>query len=272
MRILGAQLLRCVGSATLFLVLPAMLFAGGSTPPASRPKPDRSVKVWTNEDVEALGPRFEAVRQTPPPSQQEAALTVKVVSAALRPEQNPQWYAQQLAPLEAELASVSEQASDLRHFRATSTGLPTGLNIVAPCEGITTDNLISQLEARRREILEEIDALAVTAQANGMPPGILVEGRGLVSADTPLTPEQRDKVLVERYQNLSDQLVDTRETIVAMHDDVASQGASLLPPDARWGGNMTTNLLQDLTTQQSSLESEIRATEDQMQSASLGLR
>jgi hypothetical protein len=273
MRIPGHVSFRCVCSASLLLVLPAIAFAGGANAPASpHPKPDRQIKVWTNEDVEALGPRFEPARETVQVTPRgAAAVTLKAVSAPLPPEQDPRWYAQQLAPLESELESVSNEASELRRFRATATGLPTGLNLVAPCEGVGTDNLIAQLEARRQELLDQMDALADTARANGMPPGILVEGRGLVSTETPLTLQQQEKALVERYQSLSDQLADTRQTIVAMHEDVASQGATLLQPRAGWGGNMTTNLLEGLYAQQSAFESEISAAEDQMRQAGLSV-
>jgi hypothetical protein len=260
---------RSLCSASLFLILPSFAVAGGTnTPTSPHPKPDRQVKVWTNEDVEALGPRFEPARETAQAAPVRPAAVI-VNAAPLPPEQDPRWYAEQLAALETELASVSSQASELRQFRDTSAGLPTGLNIVAPCEGITTDNLIAQLETRRQEILEQIDALGNTALENGLPPGVLVEGRGRVSSETPLTPEQQEKALVERYESLSTQLSDTQQTIVAMHEDVASQGATLLPANARWGGNMTTNLLENLRGQQSALESELSATEDQMRSVGL---
>jgi hypothetical protein len=271
MQTLTQIIFRSACSISLLLALPAFALAGGTNPPASAdPKADRQVKVWTNEDVEALGPRSEPASNTAQAtSAAETAVTANAVPASLPPEQDPRWYAEQLAALESDLASVSNQTAELRHFRKTSTGLPTGLNIEAPCEGITTDNLIDQLELRRQQILEQIDDLADTALVNGMPPGILVEGRGLVSAESPLTPEQQEKALVERYESLLDQLADTRQTIVAMHADVAAQGATLLPANARWGGNMTTNLLENLRGQQSELESEIAATEDQMRSAGL---
>jgi len=277
MHILGPITLRSVYAANLLLVVSAIAFAGGATPSASpHPKPDRQGKVWTKEDVEALGPRFapvnEAVTVVPGAAAEVAA---NAVSAPLPSEKDPQWYAQQLALLETELASVSDQLSDtlsLSHqFRATSAGVQTGLNVVAPCQGITTDNFIAQLETRRQEILEQIDALGDTARANGIPPGILVEGRGRVSAETPATPEEQAQALVEHYQSLSDQLADTRLTIASMHADAASQGATLLQPQARWGGNMTTNLLQNLYNQQGALQSEMSATEDRMRHAALSV-
>jgi len=275
MQILGPLTLRSVCAASLLLILSAFAFAGGTNPPASpHPKPDRQTKVWTNEDVEALGPRFAPVSEAVPAVLAgAAAVTANVASAPLAAEQNPQWYAQQLTLLETELASVSDQLSDTRsltrQFRAARAGVQTGLNVVAPCEGITSDNFIAQLEARRQEILEQMDALADTARSNGMPPGILVEGRGRVSAETPATPEQQARALAEHYDSLSDQLADTRLTIDSMHADAAFQGATLLQPHARWGGNMTTNLLENLYDQQSALESEISATEDQLRRAGL---
>ena len=274
MQILASMTLRSLYAAGLLLVVSAIAFAGGANPPASpHPKPDRQTKVWTNEDVEALGPRFAPGSEAVPVVPGQAAVTANAVSAPLPAGQNPQWYAEQLTLLETELASVSDQLSDtrssLRQFRAASAGVQTGLNVVAPCEGITTDNFIAQLEARRQEILEQMDALSDTARSNGMLPGILVEGRGRVSAETPVTPEQEARALAEHYESLSDQLADTRLTIAAMHADTTSQGATLLQPQAGWGGNMTTNLLEDLYNQQSAFESEMSATEDQLRRAGL---
>jgi hypothetical protein len=256
-----------VCSVSLLLVPQIALARGGNTPASPYPTPDRQVKVWTNEDVEALGPRFEPARPATTAPAQPAPASRSATPVA--PEKDPRWYAQQLAPLEAELENISNQASALQQFRATGTGLPTGLNIVAPCEGYGTDNFIAQLEARRQEILGQIDALADTARLNGMPPGILVEGVGLASVETPLTPQQQDEALVARYQSLLDQLGETRSTISAMHADVASQGATLQQPDARWGGNLTTNLLEDLYNRQSTAENEISAAEDEIRRAGL---
>jgi len=274
MPILRSIALRSPYAASLLLAVSALAFAGGANPPASpHPKPDRQTKVWTNEDVEALGPRFTPVSEAVPVVPGPAAVTANVVSAPLPSGQNPQWYAQQLTLLETELESVSDQLSDTRsltrQFRAASAGVQTGLNVVAPCEGITTDNFLAQLDARREEILEQIDALSDSARSNGMPPGILVEGRGRVSAETPLTPEQEARALAEHYESLSDQLADTRLTIATMHADATSQGATLLQPQARWGGNMTTNLLENLYNQRSAFESEMSATEEQLRRAGL---
>ena len=257
--------------ASLLFFVPAIALAGGGGLPASpKPQPDtRTVKVWTNEDVQALGPRVTQANE-PTPSSPAPATAVNLESAPiLPPEKDPRWYAQQLAALNGELSSVSEEEAQLRHFRETSTGLPTGLNVVLPCNGITTDNRIAQLEARRQEILQQLDDLADTARVNDMPPGILIEGRGLVSAETPLTPEQQREALVDRYESLTSQLAETQSTVAAMQAAAAAQHQSLLEPNPRWGGSPTSNLLQNLYQQQSDLVGQLGATEDEMRRAGI---
>jgi len=272
MRIFRPVVSRSVISAACFFALPMMVFAAGGTaaPSPAMPKaqPVRSVKVWTNEDVEALGPRFATPAPAAAPAQAAAPATraaMSVAAPALPPEQDPRWYSQQLEALESELADVSAQEEALQNFRATSKGLPTGLNVAAPCQGVGTDNLIAQLDARRQEIEQQIDTLGDSARTKGLPPGILVEGRGLVSPEAPLTQEQQRAALLEAYSDLSDQLAESQDTVAAMNSDAASRRITLSQPNARWGGNLTANMQQSLYNQQSELQSQISAIQDQAQ-------
>jgi len=261
---------RWIFSASLLLLTPLIALGGGSDVPAQpKPKADaKNVKVWTNEELEVLGPLAEPANrpgaaQTEPPAETSAV--------ALPPEKDPRWYAQQLAALNDELSGVTQEEDQLRHFRETGTGLPTGMNVVLPCNGITTDNRIAQLEARRQEILQELDDLADIARVNDMPPGILVEGRGLVSAEIPLTAEQQKEALLERYESLTGQLEEIQVTLAGMREAADANRSTLLQPDPRWGGSPTTNLLENLYQQQSVLESEIESAQDQMRRAGVPL-
>ena len=270
MRIFQPFDFRSAISAGLLLALPALTLAGGGTsapaPSSPRPQPVREIKVWTNEDVEALGPRFESSSQPAPAVAAETAAAKPAFAAAhVEPGRDPRWYAQQLGALEDELAEVSAHEMQLRNFRATGSTAHTGLNVVAPCVGVGTDNLIAQLDARRREILQQIDAVGDTARTNAMPPGILVEGRGRVSPETPLTAEEQQSALAGRYRDLSADLAQTRDTISGMQSDAASRRITLLQPDSKWGGNLTTNMQQDLYDQQRELRTQISAIEDQVQ-------
>jgi hypothetical protein len=261
----------------------ATAVAAGSSPVAAsanapQPRPDTTSKVWTNEDVIALGAPYRdtsASQADQGTSNQVPVIQVVTVpelapaapSAPLNPQQDPRWYGDQLASLEGQLASIDEEEARLREFRATSSGLPTGLNINAPCDGITTDNLIAQLGDRRREINAQIDELGDTARANDFPPGILVEGRGRVETETQLTPEQERAALTKKFQESSDELAQTRQVVADMHEQAAGQGITLLQPTPGDGGNMTTNLLQNLDDRASTLQNQISAVEDDALSA-----
>jgi prefoldin subunit 5 len=269
--------LLCVG-----LAVPAATFAGGGpAKPADSPKPDTQKTVWMNDDVERLNPEF-VVNRAP----QTSASAVKVLplvviqptrlaplSAAPRaprdPEQDPQWYAQQVTALDAELAAIDGRELQLRQFRATSAGLPTGLVLNAPVEGITTDNLIAQLEARRQEIMQQIDALGDLARQNDLPPGILVEGRGLfLVAIQPSAEEQRAAVALQA-RDASDELAQVQEVVAGMHDRLSVQGITLLQRTPGEGGNMTTDLLDRLDSRANALQDEISNAEDAARSIGL---
>ena len=266
MRILTHLVVVALVSGSLFCLSPAVASPGANGgAPAAHPKPARDIKIWTNEDLSTLGPRLETASepvQSEAASTEAAAVASETPAVSFAPEKDPKWYATQLDMLEAELGRLTDQEEQLRQFRATSQGLPTGLNISAPCEGMTTDNRIAQLDARRLEIAQEIDALGDTARANGMSPGVLVEGRGRVNVETELAPEERRQALIDRYRDVSAELAATQDTVASVNDYATSQNVSLIQPDARWGGNMTTNMLQSLRDRRASLSADSASLED----------
>jgi hypothetical protein len=258
--------------------VPATTFAGGGpAKPAATPKPDTQKKVWTNDDVERLNPEFVVKSGAKTDKKSSTAAGVVVVrpvrsapaavapGAPLDPQQDPRWYAQQLTELNAELAAIDSRDEQLREFRATGAGLPTGLVLNAPCEGVGTDNLIAQLDARRQEIMQQIDALGDTARQNGLPPGILVEGRGLgLVASQPSAEEQRAAAAREA-RDASEELAQVQGVVDGMQDQLAGQGITLLQPAPGEGGNMTTDLLNRLGSRENALQNEINSADDAAQ-------
>jgi hypothetical protein len=264
---------RSLAVGCLALLIPAAAIAAGGPTPTPSPKPDAQKKVWTTEDVERLNPEFDPARPkrasaaavATPVASAPSALPGRVLispSAPLAPQQDPAWYAQQLDSLDAELSGIDSHIAELRQFRATSSGLPTGLVISAPCEGITTDNLISQLDARRQEILQQIDDLGDVARQNGMAPGILVVGRGRADTSSQPTPEELRAAIVERAREAASELAEVRGTVTDMQDGQAAQRMTLLQPIPGQGGNMTTDLLDQLYTRADALQSEISNSQD----------
>ncbi len=262
----------CLGAAAPL----ATFAAGGPKPAAGSPKPDSQKKIWTNDDVARLNPEFDANRpahagaaaapfSAPSAARAQSArpsLIAIVPASPLDPQQDPRWYAQKLDPLEAELDGIETREAQLREFRATSAGLPTGLVLAAPCEGITTDNLIAQLDARRQEILQEIDALGDTARQNDMPPGILVEGRGRAQVANESTVEEQRATAARQVRDASDELAQIRGTVSGMQQQLSEQGITILPIMPGNGGSMTTDLLDQLDGRARALQNQISSAED----------
>jgi hypothetical protein len=268
--LLAAALPFCLG-----LAIPAATFAGGGpAKPAASPKPDSQKKVWTNDDVERLNPAFVVNRA--PQTTTGSATATRVVgelparpasasaapSAPLDPEEDPQWYAQQVTELNAELSAIDSREEQLRQFRATTAGLPTGLVLNAPCEGISTDNLIAQLDARRQEIVQQMDALGDMARQNDLPPGILVEGRGLAQIASQPTAEEQRAAVAQDARDASDELTQLQEVVAGMQDQLAVRGITLVQPTPGQVGNMTTDLVERLDSRKNALQNEIGDAED----------
>ena len=246
---------------------PVATLAGG--PPAKpAAKPDEQKKVWTNEDVVRLNPDYvegagnsaTVIAVVPPtfvvtPEGPKAAPVV--VAVPIAPEQDPAWYGRQLANWQTQLAAVEAREEELRNFRATSAGLQTGLVLDGPVEGITTDNLIANLDAERHDILAQIDALEDLARSNGFAPGALVASEG-----PRLTVEEQQADLMRTVQGANAQLEGIQLTKAVMRQQAADLHATLQTPTPGWGGNMTTDLQERLDNQAASLATTIDSASD----------
>jgi hypothetical protein len=239
--------------------------------PESKAKPDSSAKVYTNDDLGWKAATPAAVGEVQPgqtdggfvvPSSAAKALSApSAPPAALNPQQDIQWYAGQLAQMQAELAGIEGQEAQLRDFRASGStqGQTTGLTLNAPAEGITTDNRIAQLDARRQELNQRIEELNDMASANGVSSAAVAQA---AEAGGPqLSPEKQREELIARHGQLSSELAETQSAAADMQQQAAANGASLLPPTPGFGGNMTTDLQLRLAARADSLRNQISDTE-----------
>jgi hypothetical protein len=291
-------------AAVLTIILCAVIaipaFASGDDKPATPPvsataapaappvptaaRPDREKKVITNDDIDQMWPKEQAASgaaEAPAASVSTAAQVRKsvAVSRATRvrivpvsPQQNPLWYATQVEALNAELDSISSREASLRDFRATGTGpgLTIGLQFDAPCDGITTDNAIAQLELRRREIEQQIDALQDTARENGVSPAVFQSPAAILqAAQQPLSPGQERAVLRERQSELIGKLDGVQNQLADMSNAAAAQGITLLPVTPNWGGNLTTNRIQSLDQRATQIQNALGENEDAARRAGL---
>lgn len=235
------------------------------------PLADREKKVYTNDDIDRMWPKpkLSVVSTSRAQTQPVAGSRAAVVAAEpLSPERNPLWYASQVAALEDELASIATQENRLREFRTSGStdtlpGTRVGLQLNAPCNGITTDNEISNLEQRRAEIAQQIAALEDTAQQNDMPPAVIRNApEVLAAAARPLTPAQERSEIAERQAQLSDELNATQNELAGMSEQAAALGANLQPPTPGFGGNMTTDLIERLDSRASEIQGALDQSEE----------
>jgi hypothetical protein len=248
-----------------------------ATPASTAARPDREKKVYTNDDIDQMWPKEQAaataaeapVASAPTAAQARRSVTVsratRVTIVTVNPEQDPVRYAEQLVALNAELDSISSREASLRDFRATGTGrgLTIGLQFDAPCDGITTDNAIQQLELRRQEIEQQIDELQDTARQNGVSPAVFQNPAEIMqTAQKPLSPGQERAVLMERQSDLIGQYDGVQNQLADMSDAAAAQGITLLPVTPDWGGNLTTNRIQSLDERAAQIQNALSENED----------
>jgi hypothetical protein len=287
---------RVLLSASLICALSIPAFAGdgtgksdgatsAATPPAASaanaksasPKPDREKKIYTNEDVEALAGNYgvstvgtSALNNPFAPGQQPIRVGQSAPAPPLPPEQNPVLYARQYASLTAQIDDIDGQVQSLRNFRASDVapspepGITVGLDIYAPCDGITTDAQIEQLLQQRAELEAQISGLEDRARVNGIAPGVLYRApEEVLNAEntSPLTPQQQLAATREALETLQSQLAEIRDTEAAMHQDAAAQHITLIP-ETKFGGGFTADYLKQLSIQQSEIHQQLSAVED----------
>jgi hypothetical protein len=281
-----AAVLSCVIASPAFASGEDKPAAPSTTPTTAVARPDREKKVYTNDDIDQMWPKPQEVTSgsqpsevrtsaTPPPVARRSAVVSQLMSATNAPasrENNPVWYAAQVESLYAELDSISSREASLRDFRETGSdaGVTVGLQFDAPCQGITTDNAIQQLELRRQEIAQQISDLQNTAEQNGMPPAVIQDPSEILqAARKPLSPGQERAMLMERQSDLTAKLDGVQNQLADMSNQAAAQGIVLLPVTPAWGGNLTTNKIQSLDERASQLQNALGENEDAARQAGL---
>jgi len=256
--------------AALILLLPAPASAGGDDKdsPSARPRPDRPKRVYTNDDLQMPGALPVAV-SIAAPAEVEPAPTVSPVRPRAQvgpyvPEKDPVWYAEQVASLEAELARVDADQQHLRTFWNNGYAPTTGLILNAPCETISTNDRIAQLDDRHREIEIQLDALNDAAKRNGISRDISSQASEILEASRVQASVSSQGVRTNLRSQLTqaeEELAQTQGVVTAMEADTSSRNMTLLQPNGI-AGSMTADLLQRLNARAAALQDQISTVED----------
>jgi hypothetical protein len=154
---------------------------------AEKPQPAQGTqnqpkKVWTNEDMDQLRARGlisivgPEVNEAAAPATPVATEPTEAASPAYNSRlEDPEWYAEQAAKLQAELderqAALQQQQTALAQAadRNTQPGIALDKNNV----GVTPESGLAILQAQVDEVQSELDELSDLARQNNIPPGVL---------------------------------------------------------------------------------------------------
>ena len=159
------------------VILFATSGAHGQAPPAGQSLPSRgsangnkAPRIWTNEDVASLreSVAISIVGSMPDESPEKA----KVVARPSTKQQDAARYRGRLAGLEAERSRIDGQIDGLKKYRSITAYMVGGI-IVPQLAGLplNPEDQIRQLNERRREVTQNIEALHDLARCNEILPG-----------------------------------------------------------------------------------------------------
>jgi hypothetical protein len=155
---------------------------------AEKPRPaqgnqSQTKKVWTNDDMDQL--RARGLISITGPEVNEAATPSSAESAIAPSEpfypiynsrlEDPAWYAQKAADLQAELdkreAALQEEQTALA--QAANRITEPGIDMDKPSIGVTPAAALAILQAQVSEVQSALDELSDLARQHDIPPGVL---------------------------------------------------------------------------------------------------
>jgi hypothetical protein len=136
---------------------------------------NQTKKVWTNEDLDQLRAQglISIVGQEVTPATPQAAPAPSFPIYASRLE-DPEWYAEQAASLQAELNERAEalRAAQTAFAQAADGITQPGIALDKKNAGITPDAGIAILQAQVSEVQSQLDDLSDLARQNNILPGV----------------------------------------------------------------------------------------------------
>jgi hypothetical protein len=203
----------------------------------------------------------------PIPAQSIASRTVIVT---LPPEKDPARYARDYAALEAAIDAIDSEVAQLRNFRASDAapgaetpGVTVGLDLYAPCNGISTDNKIANLLQQRAALELEISNLEDTAQANGIRLGQLLSAASAAESGA-AAPSASPAVAQAELAQIETRLATIQGEQNSFQQAAANSNAPFtIAPETKFGGTYQSSYLKRLDNQSSALQSQLSAVADE---------
>jgi len=138
---------------------------------AAKKKPK---KVWTNDEVSGMSGNVSVVGNGAPASSAHgSAKSADSSPSGDSHEKQIARYRDQLRPLHQQLEVTEKKLSELRNFKGENTSSSGGINTSQSYSMTPVEDQIKQLEAKRKELQDKIDAIEDDARKNSVEPGEL---------------------------------------------------------------------------------------------------
>lgn len=137
---------------------------------AAKKKPK---KVWTNDEISTVGGTVSVVGDSSSSNSASSSKTTRKPDSDSSQSKEIQKYRDQLQQLWAQLDATDKKIEELRNFKADNSSPSGGIN---PHHGYYTTPIadqIKQLEDKKKQIQEKIDAIEDEARKKGIEPGQL---------------------------------------------------------------------------------------------------
>lgn len=140
-----------------------------STQDGKKPK-----KVWTEDDISKVGGSISVVGDASTSGSARSNSKVNGAGAPNSAKDNEvDYYRNQLRRLQAQLDAADKKIEDLRNFKAENTSASGGLDPHRGYYMTPIPDQIKQLEEKKKQLQEKIDAVTDEARKKGIEPGQL---------------------------------------------------------------------------------------------------
>jgi hypothetical protein len=149
---------------------PSSQNASGQSGPAAA-KPEKTKKVWTNEEVSTLPGTVSVVGTDRPADRQTPSPQRGANGADATRRGKVQRYRVAMAELRKKIDVADQKISQMKNFKGNDSSPSGGINPNRGYSMTPVDEQVKQLEAKKKQLLASIEELEVQARKEGIEPG-----------------------------------------------------------------------------------------------------
>jgi hypothetical protein len=150
--------------------------AAAKTPSAGeekKPADQKPRKVWTNDEIGTLQGTVSVVGTRPAAEHQPASSETASGTAADPRRERILRYRAQIAELQNKIDAADQRINQMKNFKAEDSSPNGGINPNGRYIMVPLDEQVKQLEARKKQLLANIEELENQAKKDGIEPGEL---------------------------------------------------------------------------------------------------